>query len=191
MAEIKTEKLEREYIIPLRREINKVPRYRKTEKAIKAIKKFLARHMKIRDRDLNKIKIDRYLNEEMWHRGIRNPPTKIKVRAIKEGEIVRVELIDYPEKLKYKKAREEKVVKEGAEKSKKKKEKTKIEEETPSTSEETKIETEEKQKEQGEKMASVVEAGQKLAEQQHKQAKHEASGKQKEPKHPKRMALQK
>ena len=65
MAEIKTEKLEREYIIPLRREINKVPRYRKTEKAIKAIKKFLARHMKIRDRDLNKIKIDRYLNEEM------------------------------------------------------------------------------------------------------------------------------
>jgi len=86
MAEIKTEKIEKEYIIPLRREINKVPRYRKTEKAIKAIKQFLVRHMKIRDRDLNKIKIDKYLNEEMWHRGIRNPPTKIKVKAIKDRE---------------------------------------------------------------------------------------------------------
>ena len=85
-------KIEREYIIPLRREWSKVPRYKKANRAIKAIKKFLARHMKIRDRDLDKIKIDKYLNEEIWFRGIRKPPHKIKVKAVKDGEIVRVEL---------------------------------------------------------------------------------------------------
>jgi large subunit ribosomal protein L31e len=193
--ESKTENIEREYIIPLRREINKVPRYRKTEKAIKAIKQFLVRHMKIYDRDLNKIKIDKYLNEEMWHRGIRNPPVKIKVKAIKEkdkkgNEIVRVKLAQFSEKLKFKKAREEKIIEKSKEKKKKKVE-TEQKQEQVSTEEETKIETQEKQKEQEEKKASVVEEGQKIAQQHHKQEKHQISGKQKEPKRQKRMALAK
>jgi len=177
MAEIKTEKIEREYTIPLRREIHKVARYRKTEKAIKAIKEFLVRHMKIYDRDLKKIKIDQYLNEEMWHRGIRNPPTKVKVRAIKENGIVRVELVELPNKLKFKKAREEKIEEKSREKKKKR-----TEEKPVSTAEETKLETEEQKKEKDEKKASAVEAGQKMAEQQHKQEKHLISGKQKGPK---------
>lgn len=181
-----TEKIEREYIIPLRREWNKVARYRRAEKAITAIRKFLVRHMKIRDRDRSKIKIDKYLNEEIWFKGIKNPPAKIKVKAIKEGDIVRVELVDYSEKAKFKKAREEKVVKEGAEKSKKKKKETK-----PETKEETKLETEEKQKEQEEKKAAVVEAGEKMQKQTAQKMKHEISGKQKEPKHRFRQALQK
>ena len=189
--ETKTEKIEREYIIPLRREWNKVARYRRAEKAITAIRKFLVRHMKIRDRDVKKIKIDKYLNEEIWFRGIKKPPAKIKIKAIKEGDIVRVELVDYSEKAKFKKAREEKVVKEGAEKAKKKKDTLKGTSEKTKTEEETKLETEEKQKEQEEKKAAVVEAGQKIAEQQHKQAKHEVSGKQKGPKHQFRQALQK
>lgn len=181
---------EREYIIPLRKETDKVARYRKAEKAIKAVKKFLARHMKIYDRDLNKIKIDKYLNEEIWHRGIKNPPAKLKVRAIKEKdkngkETVMVELVDYPEKLKFKKAREEKIEKRGEEVTKKKKE------EKVKTEEETKTETESEMKEKEEKKAAVVEAGQKIAEQQHKKAKHEVSGKQKGPKHQFRQALQK
>jgi len=91
----KTEKLEREYVIPLRKEWRKVPRYRRTSKAVKAIKEFLVRHMKIRDRDLDKIKLDRFLNEDLWTRGIRNPPNKIAVKVVKEGEIVRAE--DFPE----------------------------------------------------------------------------------------------
>jgi len=50
--EIKTEIKEREYVIPLRVEWRKVPKYQRAAKAIKAIKEFLVRHMKIYDRDL-------------------------------------------------------------------------------------------------------------------------------------------
>ena len=118
MAEIKTEtKLEREYIIPLREQWKRVPRYKKANKAIKAIKEFLVKHMKIRDRDLRKIKIDKYLNEEIWFRGIKKPPARIKVKAIKDlgsGEF-KVELVRMPEKLKFKKLREEKIEQKAAE----------------------------------------------------------------------------
>ena len=69
-----TTNLEREYVIPLRRKVNIVPRYKKTPKAIKTIKEFIAQHMKVRDRDLKKIRIDRYLNEAVWARGIKKPP---------------------------------------------------------------------------------------------------------------------
>ena len=72
---------------PLRKKIRVSPRYKKTNKAIKIVKEFLARHMKIRDRDLKKIKLDTYLNEFLWSRGIRNPPHKIRVKAIMSSRI--------------------------------------------------------------------------------------------------------
>ena len=211
-----TEKTEREYVIPLRCEWKKVPRYKRAKKAIRAIREFLVQHMKIRDRDLNKIKIDKYLNEEVWFRGIKKPPAKIKVKAIKEEDIVRVELVDYSEKAKFKKTREEKILKEGEEKAKKKKEEKKIEEKKPeetaeTTSEEkapkgvhqggastsTRPSSEEKKnltkkgKEVAEKKAAVIDAGEKIAEQQHKKIKHQTSGKSKQPKHQQRKALAK
>lgn len=177
---------EREYIIPLRKEWKKVPKYRRAEKAIKAIKEFLVKHMKVYDRDLNKIKIDKYLNEEVWFRGIKKPPMKIKVKAIKQGDIVRVELVDYPENLKFKKQREEKVVKEGAEIAKKKAQEKKSLEQKEAEKE--KKETNEEDKE---KKAAVVEAGQKSEKAEHKKTKHETKINAKEPKHQKRKALQK
>ncbi len=107
----KTEKIvksnEKEYVIPLREKYRHVARYKKTPKAVKSVKEFLVRHMKVYDRDLRKIKIDKYLNEYLWFRGIKHPPHKVKVKAVKEGDIVRVELSELPEKLKFKKAREE------------------------------------------------------------------------------------
>jgi len=127
-TETKTDKLEREYIIPLRRKWKKVPRYKRANKAIKAVKEFLVRHMKIRDRDLKNIKIDKYLNEAIWFKGIRKPPTKIKVKAIKEGGIVRVEMTELPNKLKFKKARLEKREEKGLEVVTKKKAVEKLEE---------------------------------------------------------------
>src|SRR3989344_2130260 len=107
-GEKKQNLIEREYTIPLREKLRSVSRYKKTNKAVKTIKEFLARHMKIYDRDLNKIKLDKYLNEYLWFRGIRKPPYKVKVKVKKDEEFVRVELVDLPEKLKFKKAREEK-----------------------------------------------------------------------------------
>ena len=120
--EITKSKIEREYIIPLREKCRPVPRYKKTPKAVKTIKEFLVRHMKIYDRDLKKIKIDRYLNEFLWFRGIKKPPMKVKVKVIKQGGIVKVELAEMLDKLKFKKLREEKRERAGAEAVEKKKE---------------------------------------------------------------------
>jgi len=105
----KSENFEREYVIPLRNKFRHVARYKKTPRAIKEIKKHLAKHMKIYDRDLDNIKLSKFVNEYIWARGIKNPPHKIKVKAIKQGQIVRVELVDMPDKLKFKKIREEKI----------------------------------------------------------------------------------
>lgn len=113
MAEKKTEKMEQEYVIPLRGKYQHVARYKKTPKAIKSVKEFIARHMKIYDKDLNKIKLDVYVNEYLWARGIKNPPHKIKVKAVKNSDgIVNVGLVDLPSKLGFKKAREERISKE-------------------------------------------------------------------------------
>ena len=54
----KSVKVEREYVIPLREKCRSSPSYKKTPKAVKTVREFLVKHMKIRDRDLNKIKID-------------------------------------------------------------------------------------------------------------------------------------
>jgi large subunit ribosomal protein L31e len=114
-------KIEREYIIPLRSQVQKTVRYKKTPKAVRTVKEFLVQHMQIRDRDTKKIKLDKKLNEMLWIRGIKNPPHKIKVRAVKEGDIVRVYAVDLPSNLHYKQLREEKLsstAKEMAEKKK-------------------------------------------------------------------------
>ena len=198
----KEEKIEREYVIPLREKCRPVPRYKKTPKAIKAIKEFLARHMKIRDRDLKKIKIDSYLNEQIWMRGIKNPIHKIKVRVVKEGDLVRVYSVDLPKKLNFKKLRDEKLeikAKEDVEKQKtlmekaketmqgkkspeeEKKEPEKGKEEK--TEEETKEKeekpeekpeerTEEEKKEEVEKQEAVKEVKQKEAKEAKRKEKH-------------------
>lgn len=122
MAEKKKDnKIEREYVIPLREKSRVVPRYKKTPKAVKTIKEFLAKHMKVENRDLNKVKIHKDLNQFLWARGIRKHPHKIKVKAIIQGENVLVELVDYPNNLKFKKLREEKRGKEALDNLEKKK----------------------------------------------------------------------
>lgn len=107
MAEENKPKLEREYVIPLRREWLKVSQYRRAGRAAKAIKVFIAKHMKVPDRDVDKVKVDMYINNEIWSRGKRSPPSRIKVRAIKEGDIVKVEFIETPAHVKFLKAKNE------------------------------------------------------------------------------------
>ncbi len=163
MAE-KDDVIEREYVINVRREILKVPRYKRAKKAVKAIREFLVRHMKVRDRDLNKVKIDKYLNEEIWFRGIKNPPTRIKVRATKKGEKVFAELLDIPDVVKFKMEREkrkkeEEKLKEKVEKKEEKKESV------GKKDEEEKIEEKEKEK-------SSIEAGLKEQKMEAKAKKH-------------------
>lgn len=82
-----TSKLERTYTIPLRGEILKVPRYKRARKAVDAVKKFLSRHMKSED-----VKIGPQLNEELWKHGMKNPPIRVRVTAVKEDDTVRAEM---------------------------------------------------------------------------------------------------
>ena len=110
MAEKKTEPkqmLEREYIVPLRKGWLKVPKYKRTNKAVKTLKEFIARHMKVYDSDLRKIKVDIILNNEIRFRGIKKPPARIKVKAKKfDDGIVRVELVDIPKHIVFARIRE-------------------------------------------------------------------------------------
>ena len=178
------EAVSREYVVPLRRGFSKTPRYKRVPRAIKTLKKFIARHMKIRDRDLRKIKIDKYLNEELWFRGIKKPPHKIKVKVKREGDNVLVELFELSEKAKYKKEREIKL-KETSQKKKEGKKKV-VEEESAKKAEDK---TEEK-KEEIEKEKATVEAGLKEAEKKAKEVKHKTI-KEKGLKHQFRKALKK
>ncbi len=195
MAKKKTKKetaleLEREYIIPLRKSWIKVPKYKRAPRAIKTIKQFIAKHMKIEERDLNKVKINKWLNQEIWFRGIKKPPAKIKVKAVKKEGDVFVELVDLPDKIRFAISRERKATEEA---KKKKAVKKKAEESVKKSAETEKKkegeETEEERKKAKEKKESVKEAGEKMAKQAEKVAKHEVAAKAKQPKHQVRKAL--
>ena len=198
------EKIEREYVISLRKYFVRVPRYKRVNRAVKGIKEFLAQHMKIRDRDLKKIKLDVYLNEYMWKRSIKKPPVKVKVKVVKEKGIVTVSLADMPDTLKFKKAREEKREQKALEQVQKKKtfmdkakEATQKPKETETIQPGEEVaqpgeqEKQEKKAEEKQKKSAVVEAGEKMSKAAAKQTKHQAGGKTKQPKHQQRKALAK
>ncbi len=80
--------LERTYTIPLSRELLKVAYYKKAKKAVRAVQKFLSKHMKSDD-----VKLMRQLNMKLWENGMKNPPKNIKVNVTKDDKgIVRAEL---------------------------------------------------------------------------------------------------
>ncbi|MEM4245120.1 MAG: 50S ribosomal protein L31e [Candidatus Nanoarchaeia archaeon] len=87
---------ERTYIIPLRREWLKVARYRRSKKAVSAVRSFIQKHMKVEN-----VRIGRHLNMRLWSRGMKNPPHKVAVKAVKvvekEGTYIKVELVGAPE----------------------------------------------------------------------------------------------
>ena len=71
------------YIIPLR-DARRMPRWKRSNGAIKDIRKYLAKHMKSED-----VKLDKGINEKVWSRGAEKPPSKIRVRAMKmeDGQV--------------------------------------------------------------------------------------------------------
>lgn len=115
--------LERVYNVPLRREFQKVPRWRRTEKAVKALQEFISRHMKSEN-----VLVGRYVNQYLWKDGIKNPPHHVKVNAVKDEKgTVKVELVELPGKAK----REQEKLKELEKKTKKKEEQKAAEEKKP------------------------------------------------------------
>lgn len=81
---------ERVYTIPIRKKTRQVPRTKKAPRAIKAVKEFVARHLKAETDD---VWIDDPVNEEIWDDGRQEPPAKLRVRAIRfEDGVVEVSL---------------------------------------------------------------------------------------------------
>ena len=83
---------ERIYTIPLRRAWIG-PRKKRTPRAMRIVKSFVQRHMKIETRvkgeeeeEEERLVISNEVNEKLWNRGIEKPPRNIRVRAVKDKE---------------------------------------------------------------------------------------------------------
>ncbi len=75
--------------INMRPAMEAVPVYRRAAAAVKFMQTFIKRHMKAED-----VKIDIGVNDEVFKRGIKNPPTKIRVLCSKDDKkVVTVSLI--------------------------------------------------------------------------------------------------
>jgi len=159
MVEEGVVELEREYVINVRRQVMKCPIYRRAKKAILTIKEFLAKHMHVENRDVRKVKIDKWLNQEMWFRGIKKPLMRVKVKAKKINGIVYAELAEIPEQIKWLVEKDKKAALEATQGTK---------EEKQEKTEET---TEEK-KEEEEKEKATQEAGLKENKAKANQVKH-------------------
>ncbi len=83
-----TEKIERIYIIPLRN-AKKISKFRRAKRAINILREFVARHVHVPEEN---VKIENEVNEKIWERGVKKPPSKIKVLVKKEGNIAIVKL---------------------------------------------------------------------------------------------------
>ena len=87
----------RTYTVPLRREYLKTPKWRRAEKAVSTLRSFVERHSK-----LEEIKIGRWVNESIWKRGAKNPPSRVRVDVKRVANSVIVELSELPRKAKTK-----------------------------------------------------------------------------------------
>lgn len=129
--------MERLYTIPLRKEFSKAPNYKRTSRAITAIRTFAQKHMKCEI-----VKIGKHLNLEMWKHGRKNPPPRIKVKMIKEKKKEKDKEIEYVI-IELPHIKIEKPV----EKKKKKEEKPKEEAKVEEKKEDKKVEEEKEKKE--------------------------------------------
>ena len=80
--------MERIYTIPLR-DVKRVPRTKRSPRAMRYIREFIEKHMKTDD-----VIIDQSVNEKIWERGREKIPSKIKVRAVEEDGTVEVTLVE-------------------------------------------------------------------------------------------------
>jgi ribosomal protein L31E len=97
--------IEQTYTIPLRKEYQKAPKYRRAKKAINAVRAFVQKHMKTEE-----VLIGPKLNLKIWEHGIKNPPHHVKVTAIRDDKegLTRVELFGFEFKKQEKKEKKEK-----------------------------------------------------------------------------------
>ena len=91
------EDVERIFTVPLRM-TKQIPKSKRAPRAIKEVKDYVRQHLA--DKSMSKddlpekdVWIDYKLNEHLWSRGIENPPSKVRVKAIRfEDGLIEVSL---------------------------------------------------------------------------------------------------
>lgn len=71
---------EKAYTVNLR-EAWKAPRKRRTPRAIRLLREFVKRNMKVEN-----VIMSNEINEAVWSRSIEKPPRRLKIRAVKDKE---------------------------------------------------------------------------------------------------------
>jgi large subunit ribosomal protein L31e len=66
----------RTYTVPLRKEWLKVPRWRRSKRAVDALHSYLEKHTKTEN-----VKISNWLNQAIWKDGGKNPPAKVEIEV--------------------------------------------------------------------------------------------------------------
>ncbi|NDB28616.1 hypothetical protein EB155_00020 [archaeon] len=74
---------ERTYTIPFYPFMNSIPRTKRASKAVKLVKEFIMKHMKV-----DEVWLAQDVNEFIFKRGMQKPPRKITVRAEKGDDNV-------------------------------------------------------------------------------------------------------
>jgi large subunit ribosomal protein L31e len=79
------------FTVPLSKCKN-TPRTKRARVAVKTIKSYIGSHMKVPESD---VWVDASVNDSIWARGIKKPPSKIRVKAIKfEDGLVEVSTLE-------------------------------------------------------------------------------------------------
>ena len=85
------DEIERIMVIPLRA-TKQAPRTRRAKRVVKEVRETVMRHMRVSE---GNVWIDASVNEKLWENGMRNPPSKITVKAVKfEDGLVEVSLAE-------------------------------------------------------------------------------------------------
>ena len=85
------DEIERIMVIPLRA-TKQAPRTRRAKRAVKEVRETVMRHMRTSEEN---VWIVASVNVKLWANGIRNPPSKITVKAVKfEDGLVEVSLAE-------------------------------------------------------------------------------------------------
>ena len=88
-AEVKLAANEKVFNIPLK-EAHKKSERKRTRYSVTIVRNFLKKSMSAEE-----VKIGNKLNEKLWERSMKHPPRNVRVKAIKDGNVVKAELFGY------------------------------------------------------------------------------------------------
>ena len=88
-TEVKLAANEKVFNIPLK-EAHKKSERKRTRYAVTIVRNFLKKSMKVEE-----VKLGRRLNEKIWERSMKHPPRNVRVKAVKDGNVVKAELFGY------------------------------------------------------------------------------------------------